>query len=156
MTQFTIQMNKSAEQLSPLLNKQIANCAVLFMKLHHYHWYVKGTDFYTLHAKFEELYNEVAAEMDVLAERLLAIGGKPIADLQTCLQQASVTEAAAGDHAAAMVQHIVQDFQTMINELREARKLADSLGDDGTSDIMLSMSNSLEKHIWMLQAHLNK
>ncbi|WP_374718123.1 Dps family protein, partial [Neobacillus sp.] len=58
-------------QLANVLNKQIANWAVLYLKLHNYHWFVKGDQFFTLHAKFEEFYNEAADHLDELAERLL-------------------------------------------------------------------------------------
>lgn len=52
-------------ELHSVLNKQIANWNVLFVKLHNYQWYVKGDQFFTLHAKFEELYNE--AENGIIA-----------------------------------------------------------------------------------------
>ncbi|HEY2420731.1 MAG TPA: ferritin-like domain-containing protein, partial [Neobacillus sp.] len=47
-----------SNQLVSVLNKQIANWTVLYVKLHNYHWYVKGGQFFTLHVKFEEFYNE--------------------------------------------------------------------------------------------------
>jgi len=89
MPQTTIQPageSVSAGGLRLELNRQIANCVVLFMKLHNYHWFVKGHHFFTLHAKFEELYNEVQQHLDALAERLLAIGETPVADLRGCLE----------------------------------------------------------------------
>ncbi|MDV2888516.1 ferritin-like domain-containing protein, partial [Alkalihalophilus pseudofirmus] len=55
-------------QLVHVLNKQIANWSVLYMKLHNYHWYVKGEQFFTLHVKFEEFYNEAGLHVDELAE----------------------------------------------------------------------------------------
>jgi starvation-inducible DNA-binding protein len=72
-------------QLVSILNKQIANWSVLYTKLHNYHWYVKGGQFFTLHVKFEEFYNEAGLHVDELAERLLAIGGKPAATLKEYL-----------------------------------------------------------------------
>ena len=53
------------------LNEQIANWSVHYTKLHRFHWYVKGPAFFTLHAKFEELYNAAALTVDQIAERLL-------------------------------------------------------------------------------------
>lgn len=66
-------MNK---QVIEVLNKQVADWSVLFTKLHNFHWYVKGPQFFTLHEKFEELYTESATHIDEIAERILAIGGK--------------------------------------------------------------------------------
>jgi starvation-inducible DNA-binding protein len=68
-----------SKQLTDIVNKQIANWSVLYIKLHNYHWYVKGPQFFTLHEKFEQLYNEAALHIDELAERLLALGGAPVA-----------------------------------------------------------------------------
>ena len=70
-------MNK----LEQLLNKEVANFAVLYTKLHNFHWYVKGSLFFQLHGKFEELYDEVTEIYDEIAERILMIGGKPVASL---------------------------------------------------------------------------
>ena len=76
------------------LNLQIANWSVLYTKLHRFHWYVKGPTFFTLHAKFEELYNQAGLVVDQLAERLLAIGGQPIATMKEYLETASIQETA--------------------------------------------------------------
>ena len=78
-----------------VLNKQVANWTVLYTKLHNFHWNVKGPHFFTLHAKFEELYTEAAGHIDSLAERVLSIGGKPVGTLAACLNTASITEAEA-------------------------------------------------------------
>lgn len=49
----------SKTSLEQVLNEQVANLNVLYVKIHNYHWYVKGENFFTLHVKFEELYNDV-------------------------------------------------------------------------------------------------
>ena len=79
-----------SEKLLDAVNKQVANWTVMYVKLHNYHWYVKGKDFFTLHEKFEELYNETATYIDDLAERLLALNGKPIGTMTESLKTASV------------------------------------------------------------------
>lgn len=142
--------------LAEILNKQIANWNVLFVKLHHYHWYVKGEQFFTLHAKFEELYNEAAPNIDELAERLLSIGGQPIATMKEYLAQASVQEATGQESAEEMVEAIVNDFSVMIKELKEGMSLAEEANDEATGDLLLAIHSSLEKHVWMLKAFLGK
>ncbi|KAF6610761.1 DNA starvation/stationary phase protection protein, partial [Paenibacillus sp. EKM208P] len=74
--------NTQTKSVEELLNRQVANLNVLYVKIHNYHWYVKGSSFYTLHVKFEELYNEVTLKMDEIAERLLALKGSPSATLK--------------------------------------------------------------------------
>ncbi|CAM5795641.1 MULTISPECIES: Dps family protein [Brevibacillus] len=142
--------------LHGILNKQIANWSVLYIKLHHYHWFVNGPHFFTLHAKFEELYNEAAGYVDELAERLLAIGGKPVSTMKACLEAASLEEGKGGESAEQMVQAVVADFQTVIRELEEGMSVAEKENDEATSDMLLEISSSLQKHVWMLQAFLGK
>lgn len=149
----TITMSRPVTEV---LNKQVANWSVLYMKLHHYHWYVKGPDFFTLHSKFEEYYNEAADYVDELAERLLALGGKPVSTLKACLEQSSIQEAAGGESVEQMVQAIIQDFTTLINEMNEGIRAAEAADDEVTGDMLLGMCKSLEKHVWMLQAYLGK
>lgn len=139
-----------------ILNKQVANWTVLFMKLHNYHWYVKGEQFFTLHEKFEELYDEAAEHIDDLAERLLAVGGQPIAKLSECLDTASVKEATGNETAQQMVQAIAEDFGTMIGELKEGIALAANDNDLSTEDLLLGIYASVEKHKWMLDAFAGK
>jgi len=140
--------------LTDVLNKQIANWTVMFVKLHNYHWYVTGEQFFTLHAKFEELYNEAALHIDALAERLLALGGKPVATMTGCLEIASVKEAKGGETAREMVQTVVNDFTQIIAELKMGMELAESVKDQTTGDLLLAIHTSLEKHVWMLKAFL--
>lgn len=140
--------------ISTVLNKQVANWTVLYTKLHNFHWNVKGQHFFTLHQKFEELYNEASANLDTLAERVLSIGGKPVATLSVCLQTASIAEATGNETAEQMVTSIVQDFTLLVDELKDAMSAAEEAGDEATSDMLLAISSSLQKHIWMLKAFL--
>ncbi|MED3563134.1 Dps family protein [Bacillus xiapuensis] len=143
-------------QLVSVLNKQIANWSVLYMKLHNYHWYVKGSNFFTLHEKFEEFYNEAGVHVDELAERLLAIGGNPVATMKECLELSSIQEANDNESAEAMVQSIINDFSIIIGELKEGMNLAGEVSDETTGDMLLAIHSGLEKHVWMLQAFLGK
>lgn len=140
--------------LVEVLNKQLANWSVLFVKLHHYHWYVKGGQFFTLHAKFEELYNEAALHIDELAERVLTIKGKPLATMKDYLSFSSIKEAQGGEDANAMVSAIIADFGTVIGELKQGMKAAEEAEDETTGDMLLAISTSLEKHVWMLSSFL--
>ncbi|RAK21096.1 starvation-inducible DNA-binding protein [Anoxybacillus vitaminiphilus] len=144
------------KQLTEIVNKQIANWSVLYIKLHNYHWFVKGPQFFTLHTKFEELYNEASLHIDELAERLLALGGAPVATMKECLEVASVKEATGQETAEEMVGAIVTDFETMISELKEGMKIAEEVGDETTGDMLLGIHQSLEKHVWMLKSFLGK
>lgn len=140
--------------LSKVLNKQISNWGVLFVKLHNFHWYVKGTQFFTLHLKFEELYTEAALHIDTLAERVLAIKGKPLAKMSDYLATASIKEARGDETATEQVAATIADFETVIAELKEGMKAAEEANDETTGDLLLAIHTSLEKHVWMLSSFL--
>ncbi|MEF2248317.1 MULTISPECIES: Dps family protein [unclassified Paenibacillus] len=134
------------------LNKQIANWSTLYIKLHNYHWYVKGSQFFTLHEKFQELYEEAALHVDEIAERLLAVKGKPIATMSDYLKTSSIKEANNIETAEQMVDQLIADFTTIIQELKTAMNIAQQENDETTADMLLAIHTSLEKHVWMLSA----
>ncbi|RAP74454.1 Dps family protein [Paenibacillus montanisoli] len=138
--------------LQTILNKQIATWSVLYVKLHNYHWYVKGNQFFTLHTKFQELYEEATLHVDEIAERLLAVGGQPVATMAEYIELSSVKEATGRESAVEMVDAIVADFTIVAGELKEGMEMAQSAGDETSGDMLLAIHSSLEKHIWMLKA----
>lgn len=149
----SIQM-KSHTELHVALNRQTANWSLLYVKLHHYHWYVKGSHFFTLHEKFEEFYNEAAGYVDELAERLLAIGGQPASTLKQYLELSALQEAKSGQDAKEMVAELVSDYSALATELQSAIAVAEELGDQPTADLLIGIRSNVEKHAWMLNAYL--
>lgn len=134
------------------LNKQIANWSLLYIKLHNYHWYVKGSQFFTLHEKFQQFYEEAALHVDEIAERLLAINGQPLGRMSDYLAQSSIKEASNEENASEMVDQLIADFTTIIGELKAAMAIATDADDETTADMLLAIHTSLEKHVWMLRA----
>ncbi|NLD27169.1 MAG: DNA starvation/stationary phase protection protein [Acholeplasmataceae bacterium] len=143
-------MNK----LITLLNKEVANFGVLYTKLHNFHWLVEGNQFYQLHAKFEELYDEATEHFDALAERILMLEGRPVATLKEFLELATIKEANGGENDMAMVEAVVDDFALIDKELSEGIKLAEAVEDDVTVDLLTGIRSSLQKHLWMLRTVL--
>lgn len=140
--------------LEQVMNQQIANWNVLYTKLHRFHWYVKGPHFFTLHAKFEELYEEAAGTIDELAERLLITGGKPISTLKEYIENASIEETSESLTAEEMVKTIVNDFTQIISELKIGKEATEQVDDEVTSDIFTELIEKLSKHNWMLTSFL--
>ncbi len=145
---------KSQTELQTALNLQTANWFLLGVKLHHYHWYVSGSQFFTLHEKFEELYNEAAGYADDLAERLLAIGGQPASSMKQYLEISDLQEARGGEDAKEMVTELVKDFTSVAKELQSAIAVAEEQSDQPTADLLIGIRSSIEKHTWMLNAFL--
>ncbi|GIP40032.1 DNA starvation/stationary phase protection protein [Paenibacillus sp. J31TS4] len=148
--------SKTNKPVIEVLNKQVANWSVMYMKLHNYHWYVSGENFFTLHVKLEEFYTEAGQYLDELAERMLALNGKPVATMKECLELSSIKEATNKEDANEMVQQVVDDFGTFIQEMQEGVEIASENGDERTADMLTQIQTSLEKHKWMLEAFLNK
>ena len=144
------------KNLDTQLNQLVATWSVLYTKLHNYHWYVNGPSFFTLHTKFEELYNEVTLNLDDLAERILSRRGKPVATLTEHLQLSIIEEANGNESAEEMVQTIIDDFKAIMEALKNGMELAAEAGDDRTEDLLNAHYQSLEKHSWMLSAFLGK
>jgi starvation-inducible DNA-binding protein len=148
---------KSKEKtVADTLNRQVANFSVLHMKLHHFHWYVKGEHFFTLHLKFEELYKEAALHLDTIAERMLSQRALPAATLAETLELSSLKEATGKEDAQQMIQTLADDFEVICNELTEGISLAEENDDQPTADLLVHIRTSLEKHRWMFEAFLGE
>ena len=136
------------------LNKLVANLTVLYTKLHSFHWYVNGRSFYTLHTVFENYYDYTTATLDEAAERLLAIGGRPVSTLKGALEIATIKEATEQETTSEMVAAVFHDFELLINDLTHLMAVAEDEGDQGTSDLALGLKTQLEKNVWMLRSYL--
>ncbi|MEH7886122.1 Dps family protein [Bacillus sp. JJ1609] len=136
------------------VNQQVANWTVLYTKLHNYHWYVKGRHFFTLHVKFEELYNEAGMIIDEFAERILALEGKPVATLKECLEMSSIKEAKGNEKEEDMVSQLHDDFSNLVEELQQGIEVAEQEEDSATADMLTEVKKSLRKHMWMFKAYL--
>lgn len=142
-------------KLHEKLNVFVANQTVLYTKLHNLHWYVTGPQFFVLHAKFEELYDETTEVLDEVAERILALGGKPVASLKEVLKLATVKELEdkdiCGKDAAAI---LLADLKAGLADAKELIELAGNANDPATEDLFIGYSANYEKTIWMLTALL--
>ena len=138
------------------LNVQIADWSVLYTKLHRFHWYVKGPAFFTLHEKFEELYNSAALTVDQLAERLLAIGGQPIATMKEFLETSTLQESANETKSTEMVGTLVQDYSKIKEGLVQLAELAESQNDTITNDLAVGLIEQIDTNLWMLNAYLGE
>lgn len=140
--------------LEQVLNRQVANLNVLYVKVHNFHWYVKGEQFFALHVKFEELYDDITLKMDEVAERLLSIKGSPSATMKEYLEIATIQEATGKEDARGMVQSLIEDFATVSEELTEGIELAENASDQPTADLFIKIRSDLEKQQWMLRSFL--
>lgn len=138
-------------KLAKLMNQQVANLIVFYVKLHNYHWFVKGDQFFELHELFEEFYDEVTEIYDEVAERMLMIGERPVASLKDSLALATLKEAGGNESSKEMVEIVLADLRQLNDEFGQVLKAAEEADDDVTADLMTSTRASFQKHIWMLR-----
>lgn len=138
------------------LNHSLADHLVLYQKLRHYHWTVRGPEFFALHAQFESLYTAAAADGDAIAERVLALGARPLATLVHAVELARLEEDPEPRGAHDMVRNIAADLTTVLKAQRKLAAAASDAGDVATANLIDGMADRHEKTIWMLRAFLGE
>ena len=136
------------------LNGILADSIVMYQKLHHYHWRVKGRGFYQLHGMFESFYDEFAEVTDSVAERILMIGGAPLASLTQALELSSVKEDVTVPDGQRMVANLATDLESFRTKVRGVVEMADESGDRGTVNLLDPIADGLDKKLWMMEAYL--
>jgi len=141
------------QQLTQLMNRNLANLQVLYVKLHNYHWNVKGKQFFAIHEATEGYYNHVAEQYDAIAERLLQLNEKPLVTMKDYLSVATISESTENDFTPEQViDHLLADFSALLKDYKEIAEAADSIGDRTTANMADENIEWLEKVIWMLNA----
>ncbi|MCI5968831.1 Dps family protein [Helicobacter sp.] len=136
--------------------KQIqADSAVFYIKLHNYHWNVKGGDFYPVHRALEEMYNGIAKQMDDVAERILQIGEKPFVTLKDMLATSRIQEdSATCFDSKTILTKILPDYEYFLQAFKELSDTAGAVNDKASVALADEKIASLEKAVWMLRAQL--
>ncbi len=142
------------ENVIQSLNNLLADASVLYQKLRAMHWLVTGREFFVLHARFEGLYNAWAEHVDDIAERVLTIGGKPLATLAEILEHARIKEFAGTTTPKDMVKTLVGDLEHILAGATETIAAAERVGDRGTANLLDGIRDEQEKTLWMLNAWL--
>ena len=133
------------------LNNLLSNLVVEYHKLQNFHWYVKGKDFFQVHAKLEDLYNGINGMIDEVAEVMLMEGIEPVASLKEFLENSSIQEASAEKIKSKYIfKEVVNDFNIILNQVIEIKKLADEQESYLLSASMDEYIKQFKKSIWMI------
>ena len=144
-----------SDKLMELLNKNLANLQLFYVKLHNYHWNVKGMNFKPVHEMTEAYYDYFAEQYDELAERIVQLGGKPLATLDDYLKNASLKEESKKTFDVKYVLgSVLSDFKLLNDDFKEISKVAGENGDVPSSNIADENVAWLEKQIWMINASI--
>ncbi len=144
--------NAGSKQLVEALNNLLANYSVHYQKLRNYHWNVKGADFFDIHEKFEEQYNDAKLAIDDIAERIRVFGHTPLSTMKDYIQISEIKETGTDLEAMDMVKEILSDYQVLVDYMYETLEVAVEQGDMGTEDLVKGFVYQIEKNHWMMTA----
>ena len=138
------------------LNPLLANTMVLRDLYKKHHWRVSGATFYQLHLLFDKHYNEQVELMDALAERIVALGGVPLAAQHDVADASSIARPPKGrESVPAQITRLLDAHEQILVQSRRAAREASENGDDGTNDLIVSdVIRTNEMHVFFLSEHL--
>jgi len=146
----TEQTNILVEELNVLL----ANFQVYYQNLRGIHWNIRGRRFFELHLKFEELYNDSQIKVDLIAERILTLGGVPLHTFQDYLDKKEIVIGKNISKDTDAVNIIVTSLSILLKLERSILIKASEINDEGTNSMISDFIQEQEKTLWMLDAWL--
>ncbi len=134
------------------LQNLLADFQVYYTNLRGFHWEIKGRGFFVLHEKFESMYDDAAAKIDEIAERILTLGGTPENKFSEYLKVARVQEVSGVSRSSEAVENVLATYKHFIAEERKLIDLANEANDVVTADLLTGYLKEQEKLVWMLVA----
>lgn len=136
------------------LSRLLADTYTLYLKTHNFHWNVTGPQFNSLHLMFEGQYTELALAVDLIAERIRALGEPAPGSYSAFAKLSTIKEAVGVPSATAMVGILAEDQLAVVRTARSVFPLADAAHDEPTADLLTQRMQVHEKTAWMLRANL--
>lgn len=146
--------HEKSKEVADKLNHLLANYSVLYMNTRGFHWNIKGSDFFELHTKFEEIYNRLVLQIDEIAERILTLEATPLHSYSNILKTAKVKEITETTDGKTALKHISEAFTQLVIDQRAILNMASEIGDEGTVTLMSDYITEQEKEIWMYNSYL--
>lgn len=143
------------ENLLNNLNTFLSNLNVFYRKLQNYHWNIKGNDFFTIHAKLEEYYDEINEQIDEIAEHILSLDGEPLGTLKDYLDNANIEEAENKKiNSKIIINNLIKDYLILLKDAKKIKKIAEEKSEFKTSALIDDVIESYTKKIWMLKQNI--
>lgn len=146
---------KKSQQLAKHLNVLLANFQVFYMNTRGFHWNIKGADFFELHVKFEEIYNDSQIKIDEIAERILTLNFAPMHSYDDYLKHSTIKAATNISDGKEALASVLASYQNLLIIEREIMDLAGDANDEGTNALMSDYIREQEKLVWMFSAYLD-
>lgn len=136
------------------LAKLLADTYTLYLKTHNFHWNVTGMMFQTLHQMFEQHYLELADAVDLIAERIRALGVYAPGTYSEFAKLSSIKEPTGIPSSREMIEQLVEGHETIIRTARSAFAHVDKVKDEASADLLTQRMQVHEKTAWMLRSLL--
>ncbi|MGB4466516.1 MAG: Dps family protein [Azovibrio sp.] len=136
------------------LSRLLADTYTLYLKTHNFHWNVKGPMFNTLHLMFETQYNELALAVDLIAERIRALGYPAPGTYSEFARLTCIPEPEGVPHAEEMIVQLVEGQEAVVRTARNLFPVVDAARDEPSADLLTQRMQVHEKTAWMLRSLL--
>ncbi|WP_142696654.1 Dps family protein [Bdellovibrio sp. NC01] len=149
--------DKDRKDIAHGLSKLLADTYSLYLQTHNFHWNVEGPMFQTLHLMFETQYNELALAVDLIAERIRALGHYAPGTYSEFAKLSSIKDVPGGKiNATKMIETLVVGQETVARTARELFDVVEKASDEPTADLLTQRLQVHEKTAWMLRSLLEK
>ena len=143
------------EGLVQSLNILLANYQMYYQNVRGLHWNIKGKNFFDLHVKFEEIYTDSQEKVDMIAERILTLGGTPLHTFEDYIKLTNVPVGKDVSEDTSAIELVVKSLSELLKIERQLLEESDSADDEGTNAMMSDFIAEQEKLIWMMNAWLS-
>jgi len=145
---------KDRADIAKGLSRLLADTYTLYLQTHNFHWNVTGPMFQTLHLMFETHYTELAGAVDLIAERIRALGFPAPGTYAEFGRLSSIKETAGVPKAEKMIRLLVEGQEAVVRTARSIFPVAEKASDEATADLLTQRIQLHEKTAWMLRSLL--
>jgi starvation-inducible DNA-binding protein len=143
------------QEIADGLSRLLADTYSLYLKTHYFHWNVTGPMFQTLHLMFETQYTELALAVDLIAERIRALGYPAPGSYSAYAKLSSIPETTEVPKATEMIELLVAGQEAVCRTARSIYAAAAQAQDEPTADLLTQRLQLHEKTAWMLRSLLD-
>ncbi len=147
--------NNDRKKVADGLAKLLADSSILYLKTHNFHWNVEGPMFNTLHQMFMVQYTELWNALDLIAERIRALGEYAPGSYKKYAKLTSLTESEDVPNATEMIQQLLEGHEAVARTARSIFPAAEKAGDEASLDLLTQRIQLHEKTAWMLRSLLS-
>ena len=146
--------NEDRAQIAQGLSRLLADSYTLYLKTHNFHWNVTGPMFNTLHLMFETQYTELALAVDLIAERIRALGYPAPGSYAEFAKLSSIKDAQGSPKAEDMIRELVAGQEAVVRTARAVFPAVEKASDEPSADLLTQRMQVHEKNAWMLRSLL--